>query len=158
MMSSLLNISSLNISNVSIIFFWISFISIYISETDAKCQIVCNKWSTEVFNRCDDAEVKCATNLPQGFHCQQFSNSRPVKCLAMIPEDEMKVTAPVASSSSKIPPSEAQTSSDSSSDSDSEMPSSKGSPLRPHRYHRRPFVNYRVDQAPNVELLSSNSF
>uniref|UniRef100_A0AC35G5B9 Uncharacterized protein n=1 Tax=Panagrolaimus sp. PS1159 TaxID=55785 RepID=A0AC35G5B9_9BILA len=150
MMSSLLNLSSINIPNFSIIFFWISFISIYISETDAKCQIVCNKWSTEVFNRCDDAEVKCATNLPQGFHCQQFSNSRPIKCLAMIPEDEMKTSLPVASSSS-VP--------ESAASKNSELPSKGSSPLRPHRYRRPSSVDYyRVDQAPNVELLSSNSF
>uniref|UniRef100_A0A914PMQ0 Uncharacterized protein n=1 Tax=Panagrolaimus davidi TaxID=227884 RepID=A0A914PMQ0_9BILA len=74
----------------------------------------------------------------------------------MIPEDEMKTSLPVASSSSSssssVPESAAST-------KNSELPSKGSSPLRPHRYRRPSSVDYyRVDQAPNVELLSSNSF
>uniref|UniRef100_A0A7E4VZ77 DB domain-containing protein n=1 Tax=Panagrellus redivivus TaxID=6233 RepID=A0A7E4VZ77_PANRE len=57
---------------------------------DAKCQIFCHQWAADSsFTRCDNAEVKCASNLPEGFLCLNFSTSRPPRCLDMIPETDV---------------------------------------------------------------------
>uniref|UniRef100_A0A914XYH6 Uncharacterized protein n=1 Tax=Panagrolaimus superbus TaxID=310955 RepID=A0A914XYH6_9BILA len=76
----------------------------------------------------------------------------------MIPEDEMKASRSAASSSSSSTSSSSSSSKTSfktDENEDNAIPSSQRSLLRPHRYLRRPYGDYRVDQAPNVELLSN---
>uniref|UniRef100_A0AC34RCS6 Uncharacterized protein n=1 Tax=Panagrolaimus sp. JU765 TaxID=591449 RepID=A0AC34RCS6_9BILA len=113
-MFSFSTMSSSTFQFVALIFVIVTLIS----RTEAKCQIVCHEWSDSDAQQCNNAEVKCANNLPEGFYCLEFSHSRPPVCLHMVPETEMKASG-----------------------------------ARPRRYRPVPIMDYRVEKAPNVELL-----